>query len=331
MWTLDQRKAYLPAARSSASKGAIFNVNPAGRSDDYYQGRSSEHYPWVCVNDPVQTDAQALPEVAVVTGFWELDDSQQKHTMAEYETFMSSATDVDAPYLAFGNSDVLQRIEEYRLGRSQTTSAFPQSLAELLAHTAKEVGVTDKQLHEAANLSVVEGHCPSAEVVVIWVSKPFVVQQGIALANRDLALAGHLDGFAWMDAGGSPSRQAPQKPPPNPWNTFWPMHGLAVKFARSACHNGLGGRSIQEAHDGCIIGGMMYGSVSAWQAFTAAYATVLRERILSGHGGLCSEQDLFTDVWKRDPLLFDRFDSTNGQYGWDGAFRPASTRSLSNG
>jgi len=36
---------------SSASKGAIFNVNSAGRSDEWYQGKSNDHYPWACINE----------------------------------------------------------------------------------------------------------------------------------------------------------------------------------------------------------------------------------------------------------------------------------------
>ena len=43
---------------SHASKGAIFNVNATGRSNGWYQGKSNDHYPWVCLNEGVQTDVQ---------------------------------------------------------------------------------------------------------------------------------------------------------------------------------------------------------------------------------------------------------------------------------
>jgi len=36
---------------SHDSKAAIFNVNPAGRSDESYQGKSNALYPWVCMVD----------------------------------------------------------------------------------------------------------------------------------------------------------------------------------------------------------------------------------------------------------------------------------------
>ena len=241
--------------------------------------------------------------------------------MAEYEAQISAATDVDAPYMAFGAHDVLQYIGSQRLGRNQTTSIHPQDLADLFSQTANELGVTVEQLHAAANLSVVEGHCPSAELVMLWASKPFVVQQGIATAESELSSS--FDGFAWMDAGGSAYKT--ERPPPNPWLSFWPTRGLAAKFLRSACHNGLGGRSVEEAHGSCIIGGILYGSALAWQDFTAAYRNVLRDRVLSGRGGLCAEQDMYTDVVAQHPLLVDRFEASGGsfEYGWGNAHRPS--------
>jgi hypothetical protein len=44
---------------SNASKLAIFNVNPEGRSLEYYQGKSNDHYPWACIDETKNASPEA--------------------------------------------------------------------------------------------------------------------------------------------------------------------------------------------------------------------------------------------------------------------------------
>ena len=220
------------------------------------------------------------------------------------------------------------------------TKVIATSLKQLEHLIASRTNVSIGDVRRATNGSVwdgIQGHgCPSAEVLKVWLAKPFLVEASMALHPE------HHQ-FAWVDAGFNIYRMARRRPPAAPWLTFSPAAGrLAVRKHPGACHNFLRGTARRE----CVLATFMFGSRDAWHVFVERYAARLRELLLlpgcaSGSptglcaaGGtslhqaqepqrmLCSEQDVMEDVASASPALVDEFTTADhGGYGWAHAVR----------
>ena len=120
----------------------------------------------------------------VVTAFIRLARNGTKHGY----TF-EHALRVPAPYWAYCGVPDCQLIKEAR-ARQQlaTTTRGPPSAAEafdaVLELTARRLNVETAELVRAAERSVHRapwgGHCPSWQLVVVWLAKPFLVEMAIA-------------------------------------------------------------------------------------------------------------------------------------------------------
>ena len=141
---------------------------------------------------------------------------------------------VDAPYRVL--CAPAEDCEKIRLVREQLklqTEVVPWSISLLTEALAREAGVARADLEEAARLSVTPVHCPSAELVLIWLAKPLAVL---------LAMRAHPERqrFAWLDAAFNVYRVKQEPPPPPPWRTFWPANGTtqcdrSPELATMAC------------------------------------------------------------------------------------------------
>ena len=268
-------------------------------------------------------------EVTVISGFWSLEGTASStHDMDLYLEAFDTTTNVPRPYVMIGNATIGESIAQMRAARNQTTAVHAQDLQALFDLIAEGTGLTVEQIREVASeSSLLMPHiCPSAEVLMIWLAKPFVMQHGIRLVKEDPTLAGrYADGFAWVDAGYQAYRE--RVPPAAPWTTFWPRHGIAVRRFKRACHGwrlGIPGRQLlPEDHQECIMGSILYGSEGGWQTFTDEYAKVLRRVVLEKSAReLCSDQDLFETVAQGKPWATDEYVSDSCCYGWANARRP---------
>ena len=263
--------------------------------------------------------------VAVVSGFWQLD--RTTHGMDTYLQGFNTSTDVPAPYFMLGDTTTLDVIANMRSKRKQITHVRSEPLHGLIDDVATAINVDTKDLMEAARLSAehMPSICPSAEVLLIWLAKPFTMLRAIPQIKKLPEFAGsYTNGFAWIDAGYQTYRD--KKPPPPPWTTFWPRDGaLAVTKLKRACH-GWRLRESGDEHDeddkqwdhtSCPIGSILYGSEEAWQAFADAHARVVRDLVLGNRSReLCSDQDVFETVAQANPQLVDEYETSEQHYGW---------------
>ena len=136
-----------------------------------------------------------------------------------------------------------------RVAGAGPTEVVPLSYDDLSHSLAVELNVSVDTLHRAAQRSVAPQHCPSKEIVVLWLAKLLIMK---------LTIAAHPERhrFAWVDAGFNVYRVRNMDPPPAPWTSFWPAaHSVAIARHPGACHNEL--RSTN--YSACPIATFLYG------------------------------------------------------------------------
>jgi hypothetical protein len=259
----------------------------------------------------------------VVSAFLRLRREDVKHPYQVHRTVL-----VPADYFVFCTNTSLsprqpspcRSIEDARASprgkwkAGVATETHAWSVDQMVEELASKLDLAPTAVRAAAQRSVVPIHCPSAELVMIWLIKPFLVAKAMAAHPERAGL------FAWVDAGFNVYQMRPFGPPPPPWLTFQPREGrLAVAREAGGCHNEL----HRANRSRCVVGTFLYGSRSAWDAFVPLYAQRVRQ-LIQGHAGasmvapLCADQDIIEDVASHAPHLFDEFDVSDA-WGWSHA------------
>lgn len=198
----------------------------------------------------------------VVTAFISLPRNATKHG---YQSLRHSLK-VPADYYMYC-SDALQcaQMQEARRpvdARGVTSAVQQLTYEQLVRSLAQRIDVSVDALLAAARSSVHRapgwgGHCPSAEIILIWLAKPLLVELAMRVhPTRRL--------FAWVDAGLTP--YASKDPPTPPWEamTLSVLNGaLAIRRQVGACHNR---RRLTPLNRTCPIGTWLFGSPYAWRA-----------------------------------------------------------------
>ena len=112
----------------------------------------------------------------VASLFVRLPQKHAKHAYAfQYKGF-KLAVDVPAEYELWGSANELEQISKARTGQGHSTVTHPVEFEFVSKLVARRLGVSTEQLLRAAKRSVTPRHCPSAELIVLWLSKPLIVE-----------------------------------------------------------------------------------------------------------------------------------------------------------
>ena len=258
-------------------------------------------------------------QLLVASLFVRLPRNNVKHAYAFGYKGFQLALDVPAPYELFCSPQVdCEQIRKVREAQNETTATHALELDAVWRLVARRLHVTVEQLRRATTRSIVKKHCPSAELVLIWLAKPLIVE--LAMKARP-----EHDRFAWLDTGFNVYRvlrRAPARPPP--WDSFWPERGLAVRMLPGACHNDPIRPGVN--HSRCPVGTFLYGTRASWHAFNRRYLERVRELVVEDTrpGMLCLDQDVIADVLARHPdeHLAEEFTTSDlAGWGWRSARR----------
>ena len=112
----------------------------------------------------------------VASLFVRLPQKHAKHAYAfQYKGF-KLAVDVPAEYELWGSAHELEQISKVRMDQGHATVTHPVEFEFVSKLVARRLGVSTEQLLRAAKQSVTPRHCPSAELIVLWLSKPLIVE-----------------------------------------------------------------------------------------------------------------------------------------------------------
>ena len=116
------------------------------------------------------------PTTLVASLFVRLPQKHAKHAYAfQYKGF-KLAVDVPAEYELWGSANELEQISKARTAQGHATVTHPVEFEFVSKLVAQRLGVSTEQLLRAAERSVTPRHCPSAELIVLWLSKPLIVE-----------------------------------------------------------------------------------------------------------------------------------------------------------
>ena len=150
------------------------------------------------------------------------------------------------------------------------TEVVPFNYDDVAQSLAIELNVSVDTLHRAAQRSVAPQHCPSREIIVLWLAKLLIMK---------LTIAAHPERqrFAWVDAGFNVYRVRNMDPPPAPWTSFWPApHSVAMARHPGACHNELRNTN----YSSCPVATYLYGDRLAWMRLLPLYFAHVRRLVL---------------------------------------------------
>ena len=119
----------------------------------------------------------------VASLFIRLPHNHAKHAYAfQYKGF-KLAVDVPAEYELWGSANELEQISKARAAQGHSTVTHPVDFEFVSQLVARRLGVSTEQLLRAAKRSATPRHCPSAELIVLWLSKPLIVELAMQVPN----------------------------------------------------------------------------------------------------------------------------------------------------
>ena len=122
------------------------------------------------------SDITSSTNTIVASLFVRLPQKHAKHAYAfQYKGFQL-AVDVPAEYDLWGSAIELEQISKARTDQGHATVTHPVEFEFVSKLVARRLGVSTEQLLRAAERSVTPRHCPSAELIVLWLSKPLIVE-----------------------------------------------------------------------------------------------------------------------------------------------------------
>ena len=129
-------------------------------------------------------DMSNVNTTLVASLFIRLPQKHAKHAYAfQYKGF-KLAVDVPAVYELWGSANELEQISKARADQGHATATHPVDFEFICRLVARRLGVSTKQLLRAAERSVIPVHCPSAELIVLWLSKPLVVELAMQVPSN---------------------------------------------------------------------------------------------------------------------------------------------------
>ena len=250
-------------------------------------------------------------------------DGQPKQKLAKHGYNLTQTMTNVAPYVVYCgkrcDSVVQARQPAGRWGPTITRPGW--TMGKIFELIARQTGTTVAAVREAAEWCIsTKWRCPSAELILLYLVKPLLVE-------LELAAAPQAKGFAWVDAGYSPYMDSKKWPikPPFPWLNpqLWPDKGIAVRPHREACKRTSPGRRRRKE---CPIGCIFYGGAKSWRGFIKSYRKYLRHLIQSraewhkrpGFQPLCADQDVMMEVGYFKSGKMKRSLRPGNNWGWDG-------------
>ena len=235
-------------------------------------------------------------KMMVISAFVKLGQNKAKHA---YPFRWSLGLNED--YHIFCSPEMCGKFVSTRRRLTAKTNTTAVWFSDVLRIVATALNSSTDTTMRRAKDSVVPVHCPSPELVLVWMVKPFLVQSAMSMyPARRL--------FAWVDLGFAEYENRHMVPPPAPWHRFLPSQHLAVARRSDAC------KPFHGRHTRCIVGTYMYGDIVAWQRFIPSYANAARYQLLQPDGpGLCADQDILEDAATNDTV--SEFVTKDG-WGW---------------
>lgn len=237
----------------------------------------------------VQThSSQPTPKMLAVTGYWNLcEKSRTQDSHSKFLKSFQNTTVFNTDYAVYGEQEVVSSIQQIRRKNSVLQQNCRQTHSQVMSFDMLvqlcENGFGADLMQKISRTSLSDPiHCPSAELVMVWLSKVLLVRKAIESFPD-------YTHFGWIDAGfkghiENVSRKWPA-------DSIESIRGLYVSRLGHACKESFW-RNQGRTASRCPMGGMWFGDKSSVLEFIEHTIAIVRENLLQGDT-VCADQDIF--------------------------------------
>ena len=275
----------------------------------YKNGEIKPKIPWIYPEKPLEhhyisnykntkvviSQLRRKCPLTISTGYWNIPS---KHTDELYKNTLKHSLKLNVPMVIYGEDEFLELAKKTRQ-YVISPSKFIYLPFSKLKSIVEEGFFLNHSFHSNPYLKKDQQHCPSWQVIMIWLSKILIVENTININPFG------SDYFGWYDAGYSEFRN--KDPPPFIWpnvDSFYQnKNRVWVSKTQHACHHFH--PFLSNFQDGCPIGGLFLGYKHPIKRFIEKTKVIISDGLKGGFGkNICSEQDLFKEVYLEEPNLF---------------------------
>jgi hypothetical protein len=234
------------------------------------------------------SSTQTSSKILAVTGYWDLQGkSRGLDTHTKFMKSFRHTTVFNADYAVYGEDSVVSSIQRIRSQNSTLQQNHRQTHGRILPFDAMvrlcESSFGSDVMENISQTSLSDRtHCPSAELVLVWLSKVLLVREAI----QNFPNYTH---FGWIDAGFKGGiDDVTRKWPADSMDS---IQGLYVRRIANSCKKEFW-RAEGKKRPRCPIGGMWFGDKKSVLEFIEHTIAIVRENLLAGKT-VCADQDIF--------------------------------------
>ena len=239
-----------------------------------------------------------------VSGYWNLKGKSRSASNHEwYINSLNKSTNFNTDYIIYGNNETNTIIKKAR--NTKITHDILLEWNDLIKLCEKEFNCNNiLEKLSCSSLHIIEDpnryHCPSSELVLIWLSK-------IVLVKKSIELKPKYTHFGWIDAGykGLDNRN----PPENKWpsDNLENIKGIYIKRDAGACHSYFWNKHYSKD---CPIGCMWFGDKLSISLFVTNCINIITNR-LKNNLSLCNDQDVYYHALNNMKNVYETKDKNN--------------------
>ena len=220
-----------------------------------------------------------------VSAYWDLKGKSRKSSQDDYyKTQMEKTTQFNADYAFFAERDVTTLVKCFREGKMTRDVELSWSdLVFMCEQKFRCMDILEKLKATSLHRDHVDGetHCPSAELLLVWLSK-------VVLVEKSMELWPSYTHYGWIDAGYKGLDNHMPSDSPWPSQDLSKVSGFYIKTDSSASKELYWKRGMRTAPIGC----MWFGDKHACKVFVQTCIRIISERVQNGLT-LCADQDVF--------------------------------------
>jgi phosphorylcholine metabolism protein LicD len=217
-------------------------------------------------------------KMLAVSGYWDIGKfTRNNYGHDKYMKKIKNTTSFNTDYLINGEENITSLIQQLRGNKKTYTNIL--TWKELVNKCEKEFdknnilqAINDTSLHN-------NKHCPSAEILLIWLSKVLLVKEAMKMYPE-------YSHYGWIDAGYKGGNIDSSKVWPTPF--LDKVKGFYVKRIKRACKQEYWRDNLNK----CPIGGMWFGDKNSIIEFCDICITIIKEQ-LDSKNTVCADQDIF--------------------------------------
>lgn len=226
------------------------------------------------------------------TGYWDILGKYNQD-----KSILKKTLKLNVPMVVYGNRELLDFVKDIRQNVISPTKFVYMPFLKL--KSLVEEKFTFRPFEKNPYLKLDPQYCPSWQIIMIRLAKILIVDNTIEINPFG------SDYFGWYDAKHIEFKN--KEPPPFLWpnldNFYQNKNRVWISKTKYACHNFHPYQST--FNDGCPIASLFLGYKYPIKRFIEKTKLIIIDSLKGKFGKvICSEQDLFQEIYLQEPNLF---------------------------